>query len=76
MADHEHGQDDELRLVGLLLKGASRHMVDLTADEIAELQEMVERKGLSRRSSAPSRLVTSYKEAVMHSLRASGDSSS
>ena len=73
MADE---QEDELRLVGLLLKGASRHMVDLTADEIAELQEMVERQGLSRRSSAPSRLVTSYKQAVIQSLRASGDSSS
>lgn len=72
MADDEH--DDELRLVGLLLKGASRHMVDLTADEIAELQEMVERKGASRRASAPSRLADSYKAAVMQSLQESGDS--
>jgi len=64
--------DDECsqRLAELLLKGARRHKVDLSADEIAELQEIVEPKGDSRRVSFLLPTAT-YKSAVIRRLPAS-----
>ena len=74
MSDTESDSECSQRLAELLLQGANRYKVDLTADETAELQEMVEPKGVSRRVSfmLPA---AAYKSAVIRrSPAASRDS--